>query len=120
MKLKYFKLKEFACPCCGQVKMDKEFLYALDDLRGRCKFPFKITSGYRCEKHNKEIGGVKDSAHVKGLAADIAVSSGSQRFDIVSNGLIVGFTRFGPAKHFIHVDMDTSKPQHVIWTYDHE
>jgi len=118
MKLKHFKLEEFACPCCGQVHMNEEFLLKLDDLRDRCRFPFVITSGYRCEKHNAEIGGVKDSAHVKGLAVDIAVSSGSQRFDIISNGLLLGITRFGPAKKFIHIDNDISKIQNVLWTYD--
>lgn len=33
--------------------------------------PLKISSGYRCEYHNKEIGGSKNSQHVKGNAVDI-------------------------------------------------
>ena len=118
MKLKHFEMKEFACPCCGKVRMDGEFLKTLDMLREICGFPFRITSGYRCEKHNKEIGGVKDSAHVKGLAVDIAVGSSSQRYEIVENGIGLGIGRYGLAKSFVHIDIDPSKPQNVIWTYD--
>ena len=37
-------------------------------------FPYAwITSGYRCEKLNKEIGGVDNSQHLKGQAVDINI-----------------------------------------------
>ena len=35
--------------------------------------PIIITSGYRCEKHNAEVGGVANSMHMTGKAADIYV-----------------------------------------------
>jgi len=117
VKLKHFKLDEFACPCCGKNEMSESFLILLDRYRDMCGFPFKITSGYRCEKHNKEVGGKPDSAHTKGLAVDIAVGSGNERFDIVEVGLSLNINRFGIAKNFIHIDVDLSKPQNVIWTY---
>jgi len=31
--------------------------------------------------------------------------------------IMVGFTRFGIADTFIHVDLDLDKAQGVIWTY---
>ena len=34
----------------------------------------KINSGYRSPKHNMSAGGVKNSQHVKGTAADIVIS----------------------------------------------
>lgn len=37
--------------------------------------PIIITSGYRCPELNAAVGGVSDSAHVKGLAADIICPS---------------------------------------------
>jgi zinc D-Ala-D-Ala carboxypeptidase len=37
--------------------------------------PIIITSGYRCPELNRVVGGVADSAHVKGLAADIICPS---------------------------------------------
>jgi len=46
-------------------------LQALRDDLGRS---ITINSGYRSQAHNKRIGGVKNSQHTKGTAADIVVS----------------------------------------------
>ena len=117
--MKHFKLSEFDCPTkkgSGE-KMDKEFLYLLDLARGVAGVPFKITSGYRTKQHNKDIGGVSNSSHLKGLAVDISVSD-SRRRSIVLNALIsVGFNRIGIAKTFIHVDSSKEKSQNVVWVY---
>lgn len=43
----------------------------LQPIRDELKAPLTITSGYRCSKLNKEIGGSKTSQHVKGEAADV-------------------------------------------------
>lgn len=43
----------------------------LQPIRDELKAPLTITSGYRCSRLNKEIGGSKTSQHVKGEAADI-------------------------------------------------
>lgn len=45
----------------------------LEPLRADLDRPIKITSGYRCEKLNKLIGGAKNSQHIEGKAADIRV-----------------------------------------------
>jgi hypothetical protein len=50
-----------------------------------------------------------------GIAADIAVSGGAQRFIIVKHALAMGFSGVGTAKTFIHVDMRQTTPMH--WTY---
>ena len=42
-----------------------------------------ISSGYRCEELNKAVGGAKNSAHLKGLAADIVCSEPRRLFDII-------------------------------------
>jgi len=34
--------------------------------------PLKINSGFRCQKHNDEVGGVKNSRHAMGMAIDIS------------------------------------------------
>lgn len=115
--MKYFTLEEFRCPCCGENKTDILFIERLDHAREHTDIPFKILSGYRCEKHNKEVGGVIDSAHTKGLAADIACTNSYQRWKIIDALKLVGFRRIGIAKTFIHVDEDMSKPLDVIWVY---
>ena len=43
----------------------------LDPLREVYGKPIIVTSGYRCEKLNKAVGGAASSQHVKGEAADI-------------------------------------------------
>jgi len=117
--MKYFKLSEFDSPDLvgsGEA-MDKEFLSRLDQARSLCDIPFIITSGYRSEAHNRKVGGVSDSSHKKGLAADIACTNSSARHIIVTALLKVGLNRIGIADTFIHVDRDSSKPANVIWTY---
>ncbi len=125
MVLNYFNFQEFdspdeigsGMPTEQGGKMNKEFLFKLDEARMLAGTPFRITSGYRTEAHNKKVGGVKGSSHTKGCAVDIAVNSGLQRSAIVCALAKVGFTRIGIAKTFVHVDLDKEK-QNSIWLYD--
>jgi len=72
---RHFLRKEFACHCgCGGDTVDAELLTVLEDLRARFGKAIKITSGYRCEKHNKAVGGGKTSQHLLGRAADVQVA----------------------------------------------
>lgn len=42
----------------------------------RCRFGvLRITSGYRCEELNRRVGGVKNSQHLTGDAADLHLST---------------------------------------------
>lgn len=71
---KYFSRKEFACKCgCGFDVVDVGLIQILEDLREHFKSPIRITSGCRCDEHNKNIGGSIGSQHTKGKAADIKV-----------------------------------------------
>ena len=115
----WFTASEFASPdeVDSGFKMDSTFVYMLDSARTIAGVPFEINSGYRSQQHNRLVGGVDNSAHTKGLAADIKVSNGAERKKVLDALMAVGFTRFGIAKTFIHVDMDSTKVQNVIWTY---
>lgn len=117
--LKYFTISEFDSPDekgSGE-KMDLLFLLMLDKCRDIAGIPFYITSGYRTEKHNKKIKGVKDSAHTKGLAVDISAVSSTERYTIINAAIRVGFKRIGIGQKFIHLDTDLSKTQEVMWDY---
>ena len=46
----------------------------LQVLRNHINKPIKINSGYRSPDHNRAIGGVSNSQHVLGKAADIMVT----------------------------------------------
>lgn len=117
---KDFTLEEFRCPCCSGIKDSlqfRAFVSHLQEARQNAGVPFLITSGYRCPKHNKEVGGINESAHTKGVAADIHAASSSTKFAIIKGLLSAGFRRIGISKTFIHADMDVDKPQNMIWTY---
>ncbi|MDL2298070.1 D-Ala-D-Ala carboxypeptidase family metallohydrolase [Synergistaceae bacterium OttesenSCG-928-D05] len=73
-----FKLREFECPCCKTVKLHPLLLERLQELRNIWQRPIVITSGYRCEKRNSEVGGVPRSRHREGRAADIHVPANRQ------------------------------------------
>tara|TARA_R100001377_G_scaffold27166_1_gene14605 strand:+ start:384 stop:743 length:360 start_codon:yes stop_codon:yes gene_type:complete len=114
---KYFKLKDFDCQQTGENEMSVEFINKLDKLREVCGFPFNITSGYRSPNHSleksKPNGG---GTHTKGIAADIYVSGGRQRMQIVARAIELGFIGVGVAKTFVHVDIrNDDKP--VLWCY---
>lgn len=43
----------------------------LDPLREGIGMPIRVNSGYRTPEHNRRVGGVANSDHLRGLAADI-------------------------------------------------
>ena len=47
----------------------------LDPARAAYGKPISVNSGYRCQVHNKTVGGVANSQHMKGEAADISAGS---------------------------------------------
>jgi len=115
--MKHFTKDEFACPCCGKAEMNEEFLQKLDGAREIAEIPFRINSGFRCPKHNAEVGGVPESSHLLGLAADISATTGARMFRIVAGLLAAGFTRIGIGNGFVHVDSDRTKNSPNIWKY---
>lgn len=48
----------------------KKVMYILDIVRAYIGKPILINSGYRCKRLNEMVGGVQNSMHTKGLAAD--------------------------------------------------
>lgn len=103
---KYFSLNEFQCPCCHRVMLHEKLLDLLYKVRLSVKKPVVITSGFRCDKYNKKIGGDPGSYHLIGMAADITVPGMNIRdlWDIVN---LLGFTGIGyyEQRKFCHVDV---------------
>ena len=99
-----------------EENMNVDFLAKLDEAREYAGIPFIINSAYRSPQHPESIKN-PTSSHIKGLAVDISVKDSRTRFLILDALLAVGFSRIGVADSFIHVDLDFSKSQNVIWTY---
>ena len=59
----------------------------LEPARHRLGRPITVNSGYRCQVHNKTVGGVANSQHVRGEAADICCEDNERLAEIIeSNG----------------------------------
>jgi uncharacterized protein YcbK (DUF882 family) len=117
--VKHFKFSEFDDPTekDSGLNMSIEFIHLLDQLRTKVGFPFEVNSGFRTEAHNNAVGGKPESAHTKGLAADIHCSTSGDRYEIVARALELGFKRCGIGDSFVHLDLSFDLPQRVLWLY---
>lgn len=110
-RIRYFTREEFGCKCggsCGRfpVEPDWELVKLLESLRETLGKPIFISSGIRCEKHNRDVGGVEKSQHLLGTAADIVVPG-------VAPAVVADFAErymkgrggIGVYDTFIHIDV---------------
>jgi uncharacterized protein YcbK (DUF882 family) len=107
---KHFKLSEFACPCCNLVMLHPKLLAKLVELRNILERPVYITSGYRCSRYNQEVGGVANSYHRIGLAADIKVKD-INLIELLGCAEEIDFAGIGfyEKKNFLHLDVRPTK-----------
>lgn len=85
---KYFDLEEFLTSSTARqksienlpswivVQRLRELAFFLDGIREAWGSGIRVSSGYRNEKLNKAVGGVPDSAHKYGYAADLQPVNG--------------------------------------------
>ena len=114
--LRYFEKAEFDCQETGENQMKDYFMEMLDELRHRCGFPFKITSGYRSPEHSIERAKVLPGTHADGIAADIYVTDAVQRYILLEQAFDLGFSGIGVHSTFIHVDARATLPK--AWQYN--
>ncbi len=63
---KNFNRKEFVCRCgCEEDNISLVVVDIWQEVRDHFNARVTITSGSRCKKHNKNIGGVDNSQHVE-------------------------------------------------------
>lgn len=107
-----FAEHELACKCCGACEVKEGLVAALQALRDAYGKPIKINSGFRCPKHNAEVGGAAHSKHLEGIAADIAVPDCREMRILIR--LATDFNGLGVGGTFIHLDI---RPDPAVWTY---
>lgn len=112
-----FRAYEFVCSCCKKEGIKDDLVFHLQLAHNLLpkNSVMVITSGYRCEEHNKEIGGVENSSHLGGWAADIKCDNSTYRFHLMKALIDAGFKRIGRYDDFLHVDRDPDKPTPVNW-----
>ena len=111
-----FNSTEFDCNgknCCLETIIDKNLVTYLQKIRSHFGKPVNITSAYRCEKHNKKVGGSTGSYHTKGQAADIYIN-GVKPIEIARYAESLGIKGIGLYEteedgNFVHIDTRTSK-----------
>lgn len=115
---KNFKEEEFICKCgkCKEVPVHmKENLILLCQQLEKIRFytgPIIINSGVRCSAHNKRVGGVPNSQHLQGKAADIRVKN--MYVEDLYNRIVelkrqevikIGYIQLYKTKKFVHIDV---------------
>lgn len=103
-------------------------------LRRRFGLPIHVSSGYRCPRLNKAVGGAPNSMHMQGLAADITslydIPSVNKNLLSCLLGSNLPFDKVIIEKpdeemrpDWIHVqyakaDMGTASPRRIVLVYD--
>ena len=106
-------------------RLCKEVLQPIRDKYGRA---ITVTSGYRSPKLNAAVGGVKNSQHVLGQAADIKCTATSKAYlfnlireMILKREIKVGqlIWEYGTKKepNWIHVSLPGNKTNQILYLY---
>lgn len=108
-----FRVKEFACRDGSDVVLIHPMLpLVLQCVRMHFKAPVTVNSGYRTVPYNQKVGGVANSQHCLGTAADITVSGHSPK-EVASflRELMPDWGGVGiySKQNFVHVDMREEK-----------
>ena len=88
----------------------------LDPLRNMVNTPIIITSGYRCPQVNRLVGGVDNSQHMSGCAADFHIKRGTyltmrQVFFYIYDTLEFDQLIYYRSKNIIHVSYVENCPR---------
>ena len=83
----------------------------LDPIRTHWGLPIRVSSGYRCPELNDEVGGVEESYHMDGCAADITALDPVRNMELMAlirtlhltGRLYLTECYFGPGCKYIHV-----------------
>jgi uncharacterized protein YcbK (DUF882 family) len=105
---KNFNLQEFECthPEHRHVRIDRELVDKLQQLRDRLGVPLVINSAYRCPERNKQVGGADNSQHLYGKAADISLHTIPVNIETLRDiAEEIGFNGIGLYDSFIHLDI---------------
>ena len=118
---KNFSSLELECQCCGENKMDEDFLVRLQNVRDQFG-TMHLSSAYRCPTHNHAVSSTGLlGPHTTGHAVDILVSS----YDAIRLIKIavecgmegVGVMQRGPyPQRFVHLDDLTIGVRPHIWS----
>ena len=120
-KIKYFSLSEFInsatakrlnidnTPSFDVVDNLNKLADYLDVIREKLGKPILVNSGFRCPVLNKAVGGVANSQHIKGLAADLVCADMEKLLSVIreTGGFdqLIKEHRKGSNSYWLHVSV---------------
>lgn len=112
-EIEYFSREEFRCQCGGKycngfhVEPQEKMVRTVDEIRRRLGAPISIVdaggSGVRCPQHNANVGGVANSLHLTGNAADLHSSRSPEEMAQVAEEVMGATGEIGIYSWGIHV-----------------
>ena len=91
----------FKCKCCDTLPENGMDQNLIDILNEAGITADEVNCGYRCVKHNAEVGGEENSQHLLGTAADIDANNVEELAQKFESLLADGVGRYD---NFVHVD----------------
>jgi hypothetical protein len=112
----FFDREEFRCQCNGKycngfpVEPEEELVRVCNEIRRRLGVPVSIVdsggSGVRCSRHNAAVGGVGNSNHLYGRAADLHSGKSPQEMYRVAETVLGNTGELGLYDWGIHVGVN--------------
>jgi peptidoglycan hydrolase-like protein with peptidoglycan-binding domain len=115
-EIEYFTREEFRCQCKGKycngfpVEPQEKLVRTVNEIRRRLGVPVTIVesggSGVRCEIHNRNVGGVENSDHKTGNAADLHSDKSPEEMARVAEEVMGNTGQIGIYSWGIHVGIN--------------
>lgn len=112
----FFDREEFRCQCNGKYcdgfpeEPEEELVRVCNEIRRRLRVPVSIVdaggSGVRCKQHNAAVGGVANSNHLYGKAADLHSEKSPQEMYRVADEVLGNTGELGLYSWGIHVGVN--------------
>lgn len=112
-EIEFFDREEFRCQCGGKycngfpVEPQEKLVRTVDEIRRRLGVPVQIVtaggSGVRCRQHNANVGGVANSLHLTGNAADLHCGKSPEEMARVAEAVLGNTGEIGIYDWGIHV-----------------
>lgn len=110
MRTRNFRDEEFVCRCrhCNLSipqpgLVVPELMIALQQARDILQAPITVTSGRRCVRHNRKVGGVRNSYHCSGRAVDVKADNMDGLYDALI--AVPTFRYIERHEGYIHADV---------------
>ena len=115
--IRYFTKTEFKCKCGGKhcngypSEIDMTMVGYADEIRHRLGKPLNVNSGLRCSQWNAIQGGVSNSQHLYGTAADLGCPAGTTpaKMAAIAEEVMGGTGGIGIYSWGIHIDSRKTK-----------